>query len=263
MKSYLNILDKLESKSQKSLSDDNLIWICSLIKKYKPKRILEIGVSTGGSTSVYLNCIKELGINCELVSVDSETIAFYKKGKPAIGAEVYELKDYLNLKDFKLVTGKFVPEVTDSIGVFDMVIMDTVHFVPGEVLDLLCLKNNVHKGTILVLDDINIESRYPDLYKQNLNSSSSNSMILSSLNGILLFPDTVFPEIGGLILSDNTLDENRLLLCLCHKWNSDIIDSKDMYFSKIKELYGEEFLTKLEVIYDKYKYSNFNLKDVK
>ena len=85
-------------------------------------------------------------------------------------------------------------------------------------------------------------------------------MILSSLNGILLFPNTVFPEIGGAILSDNTIDENRLLLFLCHKWNSDILDSKDKYFSKIKELYGEEFLTKLEVIYDKYKYSNFNLK---
>lgn len=257
MKSYLSILDKLEFKSQKSLSDDNLIWICSLIEKYKPKRILEIGVSTGGSTSVYLNCIKELGINCELVSVDSETIAFYKKGKPAIGAEVYELKDYLDLKNFKLITGKFLQEVSDSIGLFDMVIMDTIHFIPGEVLDLLCLKNNVHKGTILILDDINIESRYPDLYKENLNGSSSNSMILSSVNGTLLFPNTNFPEIGGVILGD-VIDENRLLLCLCHKWNSDILESKHKYFSKIKELYGEEFLSKLEIIYDKYKYSNFN-----
>lgn len=257
-KNYLNILDKLKYKSQKSLSNENLLWICNLIEKFKPKRILEIGVSTGGSTSVYLNCIKELGINCELVSVDSETIAFYKKGKPTIGSEVYELRDYLDLKDFKLITGKFLPEVSDNIGVFDMIIMDTVHFIPGEVLDILCLKNNVHKGTIIILDDINIESRYPDLYKQNLNSSSSNSMILSSLNGKLLFPKTIFPEIGGIILNNDYFDENRLLLCLCHKWNSDILESRDKYFNKIKELYGIEFLNKLEVIYDKYKYSNFN-----
>ncbi len=258
MTNYLNILNRLKHKSQKSLSDDNLIWICSLIEKYKPRRILEIGVSTGGSTSVYLNCIKELGINCELVSIDTEIIANYKNGKPAIGSEVYELKDYLDLTKFKLLTGKFIPEVTDNIGIFDMVILDTVHFIPGEVLDLLCLKNNVKKDTILVLDDINIESRYPNLYKENLNSSSSNAMILSALNGNLLFPNTIFPEIGGVILSDNAIDENRLLLCLCHKWNSDIIDFKDKYFSKIKELYGKEFLTKLEVIYEKYKYSNFN-----
>lgn len=45
---YLSILNKLKNKSQKSLSDENLNWICSVIEKYKPKRILEIGVSTGG-----------------------------------------------------------------------------------------------------------------------------------------------------------------------------------------------------------------------
>lgn len=258
MKNYLNILNKLSQKSQKSLSDDNLIWICSLIEKYKPKRILEIGVSTGGSTSVYLNCIKDLGIDGELVSIDSQIVATYKKGKPNIGSEVYKLKDYLNLTKFKLITGKYIPEVIDEIGVFDMVIIDTVHFIPGEVLDILCLKNNIHKGTIVILDDINIESRYPELYKENLNSVSSNPMILSSLSGQLLFPNIAFPEIGGIVLDDDNIDEDRLLLCLYHKWNSDILESKEKYFSKLKELYGEEFISKLYVIYEKYKYSNFN-----
>ena len=256
MINYLNVLNKLNEKSQKSLSDDNLIWICSLIEKYKPKRILEIGVSTGGSTSVYLNCIKELGLDSQLISIDSQIIATHKKSKP-IGSEVYELKNYLNLTNSKLITGKYIPEVIDEIGIFDMVIMDTVHFTPGEILDILCLKNNIHKGTVIILDDINIESRYPELYKENLNSVSSNPMILSSLRGELLFPNIIFPEIGGIVLKDN-IDENRLLLCLCHKWNSDILDSKEKYFCRLKELYGEEFLAKLVVIYDKYKYSNFN-----
>ena len=67
MNNYIDILEKLKYKSQKSLSDENLLWICSLIEKYKPRRILEIGVSTGGSTAVYLNCIKKLGISCEFI----------------------------------------------------------------------------------------------------------------------------------------------------------------------------------------------------
>lgn len=258
MHDYLNILNHLKFGSQKSLSDDNLIWICSLIEKYKPKRILEIGVSTGGSTSVYLNCIKQLGIKSELISIDSQTIAFYKKGKPYIGSEIYELKEYLDLSNFKLITGKLIPEVVDDIGIFDMIIVDTVHFIPGELLDVLCLKNNICKNTIIILDDINIESRYPDLYKENLNSVSSNPMILSILDGKIIFPNSSFPEIGGIILNNSILDENKFLLCLCHKWNSDILDSKNIYFDKIKELYGKKFLKKLEVIYDKYKYSNFN-----
>lgn len=261
--SYLGILDKLKNKSQKSLSDENLIWICSMIEKYKPKRVLEIGVSTGGSTAVYLNCIKELNLQTKLVSIDSEAIAFYKKGKPDIGSEIEELSEYLDLTNFKLIKGKYIPDVANDIGLFDMIIMDTVHFIPGEILDLLCLKNNIHKGTVIILDDINIESRYPQLYTQNLNSSSSNAMILSSLNGELLFPNTIFPEIGGVLLEDSLFDENRILLCLCHKWNSDILESKDKYFNKIQELYGDEFLSKLEVIYSKYKYSNFNLVELK
>ena len=40
--SYLYILDKLKNKSQKSLSNENLTWICGMIEKYKPKRVLEI-----------------------------------------------------------------------------------------------------------------------------------------------------------------------------------------------------------------------------
>ena len=74
----------------------------------------------------------------------------------------------------------------------------------------------------------------------------------------MCFPNSNFPEIGGIILNDNNFDENKLLVCLCHKWNSDILESKDKYFNKIKELYGTKFLERLEVIYDKYKYSNFN-----
>lgn len=258
LNNYLDILKKLDKKSQKSLSDENLLWICSLIEKYRPKRILEVGVSTGGSTAVYLNCINKLNLNCELVSIDSEKIAFYKEGKPFIGSEVFELGDYLDLNNFHLITGKLIPEVVDEIGVFDMIILDTVHFLPGEVLDILCLKNNVSKDTILIFDDINIESRYPDLYKENLKSVSCNMMLLSSLNGELLFPDVDFPEIGGLVLSENGIDEERLLLCLCHKWNSDILEFKDKYFNRIKELYGDSFIKKLEVIYEKYKFSNFN-----
>ena len=88
-------------------------------------------------------------------------------------------------------------------------------------------------------------------------------MILSSLNGKLLFPNISFPEIGGILLEDSSFDENRILLCLCHKWNSDILESKDKYFNKIQELYGEEFLSKLEVIYSKYKYSKFNSVELK
>ncbi len=256
-KKYVEVLKKLKTKTQKSLSDENVSWICSIIEKYQPKRILELGVSTGGATAVYLNCIQTLGLACELVSVDTETVAIHKKGKPVIGEEVQALKEELNLENWKLLTGKWIPEIVDELGVFDLIIMDTVHFVPGEILDFLCLKKNIHKHTIIITDDINIESRYPELYPENLNGVSSNAMLLSVLKGTLLFPNQKFPEIAGIILEENKIDENRLLLCLSHKWNTDLKGVKEKYWKKLQELYGKEFKTRVELIYDKYKYSNF------
>lgn len=255
---YLDILTKLKNPTQKSLSDENVLWICQNIAKYRPKRILEIGTSVGGSTAVYLNCIKSLNLDTEVVSLDSESICLYKKGKPAIGAEVLELKEYLKNVRYELITGKYLPQVTDDIGVFDMVIMDTVHFVPGEILDVLCLKKNIDEKTVLLLDDINIECRYPDLYPENLKGVSCNPIILASLKGELLLPDNLLPQIGGIELAKNPIDEERLLLGLCHKWNTDLEDSKDIYFDKIEEYYGNKYIKRLEKVYDKYRFSNFN-----
>lgn len=59
-KDYLDILNELKMPTQKSLSDDHLIWICSIIEKYKPKRILEIGVSTGGGYIGILELYKKI-----------------------------------------------------------------------------------------------------------------------------------------------------------------------------------------------------------
>lgn len=248
---YTNILNKLPYQSMMSLSKYNVSWVCNLIKTYKPKRILEVGVSTGGSTAVYLNCIKDM--DSELISVDCCTHADYKPGKPKIGSEVYDLSEYLDLSKFTLYTGKLLPEIVDKIGTFDMVILDTIHFVPGEILDILCLKNNLKINTIIVVDDINIESRYPDLYDINLLSSSCNTMLLSTIEGHVLLPDIDFPEIGAIEYTG--VDPNKLLLCLCHKWNTDILEKP--YIDKINQLYGNNFGKKLLTIYDKYKRCNF------
>ena len=244
--SYLDILNN----SQKSLSDENLLWICDLIRKYQPTNILEVGVSTGGSTAVYLNCIKDMP-NTRLTSIDINDIAFYKEGKPAIGSEVFKVKDQLDLSRFTLKTKFITAELDDEK--FDFIILDTEHFVPGEILDVLCLKNNIEKGTIIVLDDINIESRYPNLYKYNLKSTSCNSLLLASICGTIILPDTDIPEIGAIQVE--SIDENKLLLCLCHKWNTDNCDIR--YVNKIRKLYGEEFYNRFEKIYQAYRYSNF------
>ena len=45
-------------------------FICGLIRKHKPKKILEVGVFHGASSVVYLQAIKTLKLDAKLYSVD-------------------------------------------------------------------------------------------------------------------------------------------------------------------------------------------------
>ncbi len=45
-------------------------FLCGLLRKKKPAKILEIGVSAGGTSCVIMNCLKMLGSNAEFHSVD-------------------------------------------------------------------------------------------------------------------------------------------------------------------------------------------------
>jgi predicted O-methyltransferase YrrM len=47
-------------------------FVCGLIKENRPRKILEVGVAAGGTTSIILQCIEDLGMSkeCEFFSVD-------------------------------------------------------------------------------------------------------------------------------------------------------------------------------------------------
>lgn len=53
------------------LSQEEHGFICGLIKKYRPQKILELGVSGGGTSVLILNCLQKLGMDdTEMYSVD-------------------------------------------------------------------------------------------------------------------------------------------------------------------------------------------------
>lgn len=52
------------------MSKEQSAFICGLIKKYKPKKILELGVAAGETTAIIMNCCSILGLNAEIYSVD-------------------------------------------------------------------------------------------------------------------------------------------------------------------------------------------------
>ena len=65
----LTVFDLLNERSSE-LSDVDLSFIGGGVKKFRPKRILEIGVAGGGTTCFVLQCLEKMNIDAKMYSVD-------------------------------------------------------------------------------------------------------------------------------------------------------------------------------------------------
>lgn len=151
-----DIYDKIGTNASE-LSEAEHGFICGLIKKYKPKKIVELGVSGGGTSVLVLNCLQKLGLNdTKMYSVDlSETYHFNPDKKCRF--QIDEAKPYLkNIDNHKLILGKILPEVIEDIakdGKIDFIILDTTHYLPGELMDFAIAIPFLADNAVVVLDD--------------------------------------------------------------------------------------------------------------
>lgn len=135
-------------------------FLCGAIKKFHPKKILEVGVAAGGSTAIILQALEDIGEPYEMHSVDiCEKHPTYKTedvGFLAIFAKANNLINPEGLRGtHEFHVGKFLPQIIDSIGSdIDFVILDTVHFIPGEALDFLAMLPYLKPNAVVVLHDV-------------------------------------------------------------------------------------------------------------
>ena len=126
-----NILNEIKErvKHKSLLSIDELYFINGLIRKYKPIKIIEIGVCTGGTSAVILNAIKEIE-SAKLYSFDLEK-KHYLHDSFDVG---YVVRDYFPelLNKWKLFTGNTTSAFIELIGNdIDFAFIDTAHVMPG------------------------------------------------------------------------------------------------------------------------------------
>ena len=124
-------LDKIKNKLGGAfLSTIDMKFINGMIRKYKPKKILEVGVVSGGSSAIILNAIQNIE-NSHLYSIDKLINAFNKKNKET-GWLVKEKFSYL-LNKWTLYTGGITSNFIEKMGGdIDFVFLDTLHKAPGE-----------------------------------------------------------------------------------------------------------------------------------
>ena len=145
-KIYNKIKEKIEVNKCSQMSNNQREFLNGVIRKYKPQKIVEIGVAEGGSSSVILNAIQDIN-NAHLYSIDlSDDISIGKCVKNLF-------PNFLN--KWTLFTGdvaaKFMEEIGNNI---DMVLIDSAHYEPGEILDFLIVLPFLKERAIVCFHDI-------------------------------------------------------------------------------------------------------------
>ena len=121
-------------------------FLNGIIRKFKPEKIVELGVYKGGSSIIILNAIDDFK-KSKLYSIDlnSENFIGHCVGK-------YYPKF---LRNWKLFKGNIATEYIEKIGNnIDIAMIDTAHFEPGEILDFLVILPFLKEEAIVIFHDI-------------------------------------------------------------------------------------------------------------
>jgi len=155
---YLNyesniISDKIKKYSGWMLYNTNQYYfINGIIRKYRPKKCLEIGVARGGSSILILNAIKDIE-NSFLVSLDLNRKCYIE---PQFNTG-YRVNQYFPelTKNWHLYTGDMPHKFLQKLDItFDFVFLDTAHITPGEFLNLIEILPFLKENAIIILHDI-------------------------------------------------------------------------------------------------------------
>jgi len=121
-------------------------FLNGVVRRFKPKKILEIGVREGCASSIMLNAIQDMN-DSHLYSIDIDNSDF-------IGKCVYNLfPNYLS--KWTIYKGNIAVNFMEQIGKdIDMVFIDSAHLEPGEILDFIIVLPFLSEEAVIVMHDI-------------------------------------------------------------------------------------------------------------
>lgn len=190
---FNEIKEKLEKSNCSQMWANQKEFLNGIIRKYKPKKILEIGVANGGSSIIILNAINDFR-GSKLFSIDLNS------GKH-IGKCV---EDYFPqfTKKWTLFRGDIATEFIEKIGNnIDMVLIDTAHFEPGEILDFLIVLPFLKKNAIIIFHDIANQ-----ITRSKIRNEWAPYLIFNGIRGKKYLPSGNYilkHDIGAIILDTN------------------------------------------------------------
>lgn len=248
----LEIFDELpEYKQYCEMSEFEQAFLCGMLKEVAPKKVVEIGTSAGGTTAVILNCLSMLGNDVEMYSCDISKV-YYRDYSLSTGFVIEKVKPYIknmgsNVKHM-IKAGDYAPNFLSEIGKeIDFLILDTVHSLPGEILDFLACLPYLKPNACVVLHDISINVMIDK-------KAYATKLLFDTVVGdkyIMLTNDrpALFPNIAAFKITDDTYKYIRnCFSALTISWNY-IPEGKEL------KLYHDflltEYSSELIEVYDK------------
>lgn len=218
----------------------DVAFICGLLETYKPKNILEVGVSAGGTTRIIYEAMRKISSDFSLTSVDLNTEWYRDNTRKTAWFMNMAPGEKMN---WRLLTGKYLPEVIEGLEApFDFCILDTVHRMPGELLDYLVALPFMQTGGIFAFHDV-------ILHLCHRSSQYSNQILFDVCVGdkIMLLNSRYgnLPNIAAVKITDDTYKYvANVFMALAMKWSYSLSDNEFfIYYNFFNKYYGEEAAT--------------------
>ena len=176
------ILHELDGTYTKvsEMTNEEREFLNAIILRKKPKKLLEVGVSAGGSTVIMLNAIKS-NLDSILYSIDYSLKWYFDKTYKT----GHIVDSYPDLKDkWTLFTGGLSLNFLEEIGSdIDLCLIDTVHSNPGELLDILMVFPFLKEDAIIIFHDVNCHTLSGNIAECNSLGLYTNNLLFSAIYG--------------------------------------------------------------------------------
>lgn len=206
------------------MSECDTAFLCGALKKFRPKKILEVGVASGATTAIILQTLEDIGAPYEMHSVDLSP-NFLMEGLSdnpcGFMATFAKEKIFGELRGtHTLHLEKYLPQVIDGIGGdIDFVILDTVHKFPGEGLDFLAVLPYLTDNAIVVLHDVSL-CQTDD---QTNNATTALFSAVTAEKFLNFQPDSElfrYPNIAAFKVNEQTRDNiENVFLTMILRWS--------------------------------------------
>lgn len=215
--------------TEPEMSEFESAFLCGAIKQFRPKKILEVGLAGGATTAIILQALEDNGDSYQMYSIDASSTFYRDRNKSTGFIATFALENNLfapqsTLRgEHKMHIGKFLPQVIDEIGGdIDLVILDTVHSMPGEGLDFLAVLPYLKDGAIVVLHDV----AYNQIKIQNANGHAT-TVLFSAVTAekfLNFIPDNgnckfIYPNIAAFQINEQTAANiENVFLTMILRW---------------------------------------------